>query len=350
MANDKRDIVFQRWSGVIMRESRDIAALEAVRARAESDADVRDDPTLQGMIRVKIEERRNRIEQQLRSRAPSQGPSQPRPTNRTEPPIQAPVMTPAMVRQAFDRMANTIFASLERGNDSEVVSFLEKLRALQAEHPGIIPDSTIAECGRRVNELRAHVGRLRERVGALREEAVLAARSGTERDVARAMRRLLAVHAAHPALLTELQLDEIRAGMIRAADERCQHDQTTRRVLERERAIAAEIKALAESVRTLHHATCTLSGSPESVREAEAAYLRTMERVRGYDTEWFLALVLEMADLMAEWTVAPSDAEGQIDRFLEGVRAGVDRIQSEVSQIEENQRTRERRSQATESG
>lgn len=350
MAPNKRDIVLQRWSGVIKRESRDIAALEAVRARAESDADVRDDPTLQGMIRAKIEDRRNKIEQELRGRVPSQGSSQPRPTNRTEPPVPAPFVTPAMVKQTFDRMANSIFASLERGNDSEAVTFLEKLRSLHAEHPGIIPDATIAVCERRVNELRAHVGKLRERVSALREEAVVAARSGTEQDVARAMRRLLAVHAAHPALLTELQLDEIRARMIRAADERSQHDQTTRRVLERERAVAAEIKTLAESVRALHQATCTLPASRESVREAEAAYLRTMERVRDYDTEWFLALVLEMADLLAEWTVAPSGAEGQIDRFLEGVRAGVDRIQSEVSQIEENQRTRDRRSQATESG
>jgi hypothetical protein len=75
----------------------------------------------------------------------------------------------------------------------------------------------------------------------------------------------------------------------------------------------------------------------EEFRKAEATYLRAIQEVRTYDTEWFSGVVLELADLLAEWIVPPLGAEGQIDRFLDGVSAGLDSIRAEMREVESEQ-------------
>ena len=67
MNTKQRDVVFQRWSGVIQREARDLASLEQISARALADPDVHDDPTLQSMIRADLEKRRAELQQELQT-------------------------------------------------------------------------------------------------------------------------------------------------------------------------------------------------------------------------------------------------------------------------------------------
>lgn len=334
MTPKQRDVVFQRWSGVILRETQDVVSLEQVGARAANDSDVRDDPTLQSMIRGELDERRSRIEQGLQNQASSKSPQESDPNGRAGPPEPNPAATPAIIRGNFQRLSQTLCAALERGDDSATVSAMEKLRALQAESVGIIPGTAVADCEHRVEELRKHVHELRERIAASIEQGVAAARRGGEQELARSMRHLVAIHTAHPSLLTESKLDEIRTGVVRAAEERSQNQLMTRKLLERERTIAAGIKRLAVAVHAFHQVACTSPESSKAFRDAEAAYLRTIRQVRTYDTEWFLGVVLELADLLAEWTLPPLEAKGQIDRFLDSIRAGVERIRDEMREIE----------------
>ncbi len=58
MTSKQRNVVFQHWSGVIRRETRDLASLAQVSARAVGDPDLRDDATPQSMIRSELEQRR----------------------------------------------------------------------------------------------------------------------------------------------------------------------------------------------------------------------------------------------------------------------------------------------------
>jgi hypothetical protein len=148
------------------------------------------------------------------------------------------------------------------------------------------------------------------------------------------MRRLTAIHVAHPQLLDEPGLEDIRYDVAGTADERRQHRRTTQKLLERERAITAEIKTLAAAVRDFHRVACTLTDTSEEFRQAEKAYLRTIQEVRTYDTEWFSGVVLDLADLLAEWTVPPLGAEGQIDRFLDSISTGLKSIRAEMRQFE----------------
>jgi hypothetical protein len=54
----QRATALQHWCSLIMRECRDLAALERLRARAEQDRDVRADAQLQSMVRAEFERRR----------------------------------------------------------------------------------------------------------------------------------------------------------------------------------------------------------------------------------------------------------------------------------------------------
>jgi hypothetical protein len=147
------------------------------------------------------------------------------------------------------------------------------------------------------------------------------------------MRRLTAIHAAHPYLLDEPRLEDIRRDVAKAADERRQHKLTTKKLLERQKAITADIKTLAAAVREFHQVARTVPDPSEAFRKAEATYLRTIRKVRTYDPEWFSGVVLELADLLTEWSVPPLGAEGQIDRFLDGITARLKNIRAEIHEI-----------------
>jgi hypothetical protein len=333
----QRDVIFQHWSGVLQRETRDLASLEQVSARALADPDVRDDPTLQSMIRADLQKRRAELEQELQDEESSTASPKSGPDHRPIPPEPIPAAPPEQVRKAFNQLAQTLSTSLERGDETETRAVFGKMRALQEQRPGVIPADVIGQYEQRIEKLRVHVQQLTDEIAALAERAVSASRDGKEQQLARSMRRLTAIHGAHPRLLDESGLEGVRRDVADAVDERHQHQLTAKKLLDRERVITAEVKKLATAVREFHREACTVPDTSEQFREAEATYLRAIQRVRTYDAEWFSGVVLELADLLAEWTVPPLGAEGQIDRFLDSVSAGLDSIRAEMREIESEQ-------------
>jgi hypothetical protein len=191
----------------------------------------------------------------------------------------------------------------------------------------------LSQYEKRVERLRVRVQQLADEIASLSQQALSAARKGSKQDLARSMRRLTAIHVAHPLVLDEPALEHMRGDIAASAEERREHQLTTKRLLDRERAITSEIKKLAAAVRAFHQVACAVSDESEAFREAEATYLQTIHDVRTYDTEWFAGVVLELADLLAEWTVPPPGAEGQIDRFLDRISAGLDSIRGEMHEI-----------------
>jgi len=334
VTDKQRDIVFQRWSSAFRREDRDLASLEQAGKRALADSDVRDDPTVQSLIRAELAQRRSELEQKLRSQASVSKPSEPRPTWRTELPETTHAVSPEQARDSFNRHVRSIAEFLERGDDTSTHATLAKMKDLQEQHPDVIPSAAIEAYGQRVAALRVHIQELTDGIAHLREEAVAASSAGNEQKLARSMQRLSAIHAAHPCRLEEAALDRIREDVAQACDERSRHRGTTKQLLERERAITAEIRTLAATVREFHRVACGVRETTDEFRNAEASFLRAIETARKYDTVWFSGVVLELADLLAEWTVPPLGAEGQIDRFLDGISKGLDRIHAEIRDIQ----------------
>ena len=79
------------------------------------------------------------------------------------------------------------------------------------------------------------------------------------------------------------------------------------------------------------------SAAPETSAEfhrAEEIYLRILHEVRLHEEDWLTEFVLELADVLAEWSVPPPGAEQQINCFLERVRVSLDRIHTEMRRID----------------
>ena len=156
MNTTQRDVVFQRWSDVIHRETRDLVSLKQISARVLADTDVRDDPTLQSMIRAELQDRRAELDQELQDQESSTTPPETRPTWRSELPEPVPTTTPDQDREVFSGLAQTLLESLERGDDKETCAIFGRMQALQEQRPGVIPVAVIAECEQRVEKLRVH--------------------------------------------------------------------------------------------------------------------------------------------------------------------------------------------------
>ncbi len=355
MTAKERDAVFQHWRSVILRETRDLASLERIGARALQDRDVRADATLESLIRAEVAERRAEIErdqQDLRSAGRQSRPTvrgsddvggrttsavsgEPRRESRSVPPPPvSPPPTPAQL--AFDRLAQTLWESLARGDEGEARAAYEQMRAVQEESRGVIPAAALQPHEQQVAKLRTRLEQFRVQIAALVQQAIAASRHGDEPAAAASIRRLAAIHVTYPHLLDEARLDEILADIVHAGGE---HEDrlTARRLVERERTVAAEIKKVAAAVHEFHRVVCEVPDSSAEFRSAEAAYQRTLQGVRAHDPEWLAGFVLELADLLAEWRMPSRAVAEQIDRFLESVRLNMKHVHAEMGEID-NQR------------
>ncbi len=351
MTAKERDAVFQHWRSVILRETRDLASLERVGARALQDREVRAEATLESLIRAELEERRAEIEREQQSvestnrqsrpavrrsdyvgwRTTAPVGREPGPESRSAPPPPVPPPAPAQV--AFDRLAQTLSGWLMRGDEDEARAVYEQMRVLQEESCGVIPAGALLPYEDKVAKLRTRLGQFRVQIAALVQQAIAASQHGDEQAAATLLRRLAAIHVTYPHLLDEARLDEIRAEIIHANEE---HDDglTARQLVERERAVTVEIRKIAGAVHEFHRVVCEVPDSSAEFRSAEAAYLRTLQEVRAHDPEWLAGFVLELADLLAEWTEPPLRAAKRIDRFLESIRLGLKRIHVEMGKID----------------
>lgn len=341
MTPKQRDVVFLRWSGEIRRETRDFASLDGIAGRIMSDPDVREDDTLQGMLRAVIQQRRDDIDQNVRTESsntpavPSQPAAKAYVTSASITQVAPPAVSFARVRETFSVMARELCVALERRNESEIQTTFKNLRAFQERNPSVIPPSVLDEYTEKMVKLRAHLQHLEDQIAPLTRRAVAASRSGDEQGLARATLRLTAIHAAHPTLLGEAGLEEIRRAVLQGAEAQRDYQVTTRKLIDRQRAIIGEIKVLAAAVHKFHEMACTAPESSEKFRQAEADYLETVRRVSMYDNEWVTGVVLELADLLAEWSVPPLGAENQIDRFLDSISLGLKNIRTEMRKIDE---------------
>jgi hypothetical protein len=352
MNTKERDAVFQHWRSVILRETRDLASLEQVGARALQDREVRTDATLESLIRAELAERRAEIARDRqgeesanrqpeaparrgdyvgrRTTAPASRESRPESRSVPAPPVPPP---PAPVQIAFDRLAQALRESLARGDEGEAGAVCEQMRAVQEESHGVIPAAAVERYEQQIAKLRARLEQFRVQIAELVQQAVAASRNGDEPAAAALLRRLSAIHVTYPHLLDDARLDEIRAALVHAGGE---HEDSlmARKLIERQWAVDTEIKRIAAAVHEFHRVVCEVPDSSAEFRRAEAAYLRTLEEVRAHDTEWLAGFVLELADLLAEWSIPSRAAGKQIDHFLESIRVGLRRIHAEMGNID----------------
>lgn len=331
MKGKHREAIFQQWRSVILRESRDVPSLEQAAARALGDEDVRDDPELQAMIRAEVEERRA----DFSVRTPSALPAKER-TPAVLEPAQAVALPPAsreQVQDSVERLAHELSTLLSRDELIQAEAVLTRIEDLCEQNPTFVPSDRVEQCRGELRERQHHLERVARQVSLLERQAIEASRAGREDDVSAMLRRLGTIHALHPRLLTVDRIDAIRGAVTKAAE---RHEQVAaaEELMHRERTVATQVRALAESVHRFHEAARRLPHESAAYNRAEAEFHECLRRLRGFDEEWLASLVLDFADLFAEWRNHPPAAEAQVDRFVASVRSSLGRIRDEVREID----------------
>ena len=178
------------------------------------------------------------------------------------------------------------------------------MRTLHEKCGGIFSASDLERYEQRIEKLRARLVEFRGQIDAMVRDALAAAGRGDAAAVAELMRRLSAIHVARPRLLDESGLERIRRDII-VANEGHEDGLTTGRLIERERAVVAKMKRLANAVNDFHRIVCTLPETSAEFRRAEEVYLQVLREVRLHEDDWLAEFVLEFADVLAEWSVPP---------------------------------------------
>jgi hypothetical protein len=318
-----REAIFQHWRSAILRESRDLASLEQTGARALADPEVRADSTLEGMIRGEVAERRVEF---LRPESPSepQQNSKAPPSDRIYHSMDAPAL--------FHRLSQEFQEAVRRADQVTARGIVDRMQMLKAEHPGVVPDSFEA-FDRQIACLAEHSNLIRKEIATLAAESVAAAQRGDEPGVAQRLRRLTSIHAAQPAALDEVELDQIRHDVAQAGQQEV-HRQAARRIIEREKVVAMELKNLAEAVHSLRDAVRGDSGIQVKPSGSGGVSPGIVRQVEEHGPNWLAGLVLELADLLAEWEHPPPEAQDQVDRFVERVRKALHQIRKELKEMD----------------
>ncbi len=354
----QRDAALQRWRSLIMRECRDLGSLERISARALQDRDVRADAQLLSMVQAELERRRAELQREQQSEQRVQPSSRPpseyrssasrrdesgwrtspdlasesQSAARPAPPDPTPP-APDPDRAALRELVADLSEALKSGDEAAARTVCAQLRTLHGRRSEFVSAGDLERYEQRIEKLRARLEEFRGQIGTMARDALAAARRGEAEAAAKLMRRLSAIHVSHPRLLDEPGLERIRQEIL-GANEGHEDRLTTHRLIERERAVAAKMKRLAAAVDDFHRIVCTVPETSAEFRRAEKAYLQVLEEVRLHEEDWLAEFVLELADVLAEWSVPPPGAEQQIDRFLEKVRVGIERIHKKMGEID----------------
>jgi hypothetical protein len=164
----------------------------------------------------------------------------------------------------------------------------------------------------------------------LARRACEAARRGKGEAAAADLRKLSSIHAARPRLLTEARFAEIREEIAHGGQEH-EHREAARRLIERERAVAGEIRKLADVVHRFHLVASRVPPDSATYQQAEFAYREAVKTVRSHDQEWLAELILELDAFLDE--MHGEKAARQVDRFLASVRRAHRQLIDEIREI-----------------
>lgn len=325
-----REQVFARLRAELLRESGNRASFERTKAHIQSDREVQRDPELRAMVQAFIAER----EAAFKATHPSAIISDEAPMRLVKTPEPSPVEPEALRREAA-----TEFAELDRQFHEHVSHFREsearlvhgKLAALHGRHPDLAGAEAMKAYERSLMRMKERRVRFEHHVDETAQKAAAAAEQGDHETAARALKRLSSIHALHPRLLDEARFSMIREMIAEASDEEG-HREAARRLIERERAVAAELKGLAARIHEIHQLSRTIPHEGAAYRKAEAAYHQAVGEVRSHDADWLGGVILELVELLSVMSDPPPEkAQEQVDHFLASVRVAIEKLRRRVS-------------------
>lgn len=325
-----REAVFNRLRNELLREGSNPASFTRVKAKVLASRELQGDAELQAMIRAYIAER----EAAFRSMHSPKTTTIVRPVSITA--TRRPTTTAAEAAQREARYHAGQFIEQFRERirsfqDAEAMILLDKIRRLAADHPDIVTSEQITTCMAQLQRMTQRRNRFLQHVSEVADHAVAASARGDHDSAARALRRLTTVHMTHSGLLPDGAFDAVRERIIHAHEERDLQD-AARRLVERERAVAADLKQLAERLHRFHAIALSTPHDSTAYRRAEADYRAAVEDIRHHDADWLAGVIFELVELLNDLHDPPPEkADRQVDRFLNGVRRALQTLRREAS-------------------
>lgn len=328
-----REVVYQRWVSAILRETRDHTSLSQVESRAMNDPDVRSDDLLANMIRSYVAERHVELRQRQWQKAMEEAKREGK-LEAAQLPVEPPSTSSAGIYSVVRRLGVEFGQRAGDLDEAAAQGVLIRLRDLHGEHPQAFESQPLAEYEAALKRLTERIRRIEDQIEQVAGHAISSAAKGDTDAMATALQRLASVRSAHPRLLSEERLAEIRDAVLNAGEEH-EHRLAAKALIERERAVAVELKALSERIHRFHRLANETPHNAQAYRKAEMDYVQAVKDVRTHDTEWLAGFILELADLLEEWGDPPPEAQTQLDRFLHSVRSSLTHLRSEIREIEQ---------------
>lgn len=323
-----RDAVFHQLSADLLRSTRDENSLKYASTRAMHRPEVIEDPVLAGMIRGVIAQCENELSARLaeqRAEITTYLPGRPSavsPAPIAPPAAPAPLELRATHQAGFDRLRHELDEHLLRYNLVLAREILRRLETFQAAHAEEISAGMVERARAEVERVAQRQARFDQQIADLVQWASTAARRGRHDAVAQAIRRLSLIHAARPLLLPEARFKAVRDQIV-ASTEQFEHRQAAQALMARERAVASELKTLAEGIHRFHLACRQSNHTSPQFQVAEAQYEALIGSLRAHDVDWFADLMVELDELLEELHDNTGQAKSQVDRFLHRVRASL---------------------------
>lgn len=323
-----REATYQQLCAQIMREATDLPTLTAAAQRAANHADVRNDPTLESMLRsfVATREAELRVEEGVRSGGGSDE-SQVRVAFSADD-EPAPDEVSEIVLK-FERARTAFQDCCQHFDEPGAQAALGRLRRLCTKHAALLNTSSLQQCTEALERLTLRCNRFRSQIDELVARATAAAARGESVLAGWALRRMAAINALRPALLPDEQFAAIRRRIEVSSDEEA-HREVAAALLARERSVAAELRQLAAVIRQFHKIAREVAPEDPTYRRAEAAYRQAVAALELRDGDWMAGLVLELSSMLDDIDDRSGAAERQVDHFVSQVRASLQALREEI--------------------
>ncbi len=324
-----REAVYNRLRNELLREGSNPASFTRVKAKVMADREVQKDAVLKTMLNAFVAER----EAVLKAAHPAKG-QKPHLSNFAARPRRDAISNPESVRNEARYHAGLFVQQFDEHmlhfHDAEAQFVLEKLRLLAEDHPDIVTPAQLTELASTLERMKSRRDHFHQHVDEVAERAVASAKYGDHDGAARALRRLTSIHLLHPQLLPNAQFDAVRDRIIHAREEH-EHQAAARKLVQREREIAADLRGLAGRVQRFHAVAQSAPHDSIEYRKAEADYRKALEEIKGHDNEWVAGVVLDLIGLLNELSDPPPEkADQQVDRFITSVRKELKRLRHEA--------------------
>lgn len=327
-----REAVYQTICAQITRDSGDLNRLSGAATRALSHPDVCRDPVLAAMVRSFVTEQEAALRTQQRVGHP-----EPEDDSQLQKPFEGvgglDFPTRAQIHKAFLNLQREFEVHLAQYNEAAARYALEKMQELGRRFPVHMDEAAVAGHEQQFADFLERCALFRRQIEDLAKQAAGAARTGEQKMASWLLRRLRAIHALTPVLLSAERFEKLREEIEHSGEEH-EHREAVRELIAREQEVAAEIKKAGGVIYRFQRLARTASPDSEEHRRAEADYREAVNAVRSRDTEWLTGLLLELETYLEDLNDPEDRAQERLDRFIGTVRSALTQLRREIRAIQ----------------